>query len=65
MNQNQVKTESYVTTSEMMRYLSLPKSTFELLVKQGMPVLRIGKSRRFKVSEVENWLINRSKDSNA
>lgn len=65
MNQSEIITEGYVTTSELMRYLSLPKSTFELLVKQGMPVLRIGKSRRFKVSEVENWLINRSKDSNA
>lgn len=58
-------TEGYVTTSDLMRHLSLPKSTFELLVKQGMPVLRIGKARRFKVSEVEIWLMNRSKENNA
>lgn len=63
--ETKINTEGYVTTSDLMRHLSLPKSTFELLVKQGMPVLRIGKARRFKVSAVENWLMNRRKENNA
>jgi excisionase family DNA binding protein len=49
-------TAGWLTTKEIMRHLALPKSTFEMLVKKGMPVLRIGKVRRFQVAEVEAWL---------
>ncbi len=62
MQNNAYITEGYVTTKEAMRYLALPKSTFELLIKQGMPVLRIGKSRRFRVSEIEAWLKNKAQE---
>ena len=56
MADNNENTIGWLTTKEIMRYLALPKSTFESLVKKGMPLLRIGKARRFKVSEVESWL---------
>ena len=62
MENNTIKTEGYVTTIELMRHLSLPKSTFEKLTKEGMPVLRIGKARRFKISEVETWLKNKAQE---
>jgi len=52
------KTKTWITSKEMMHYLALPKSTFELLIKRGMPLLRIGKIRRFKIGEVETWLKN-------
>jgi len=56
MEQNKTNTESWVNALDVMKHLSLPKSTFEKLIKQGMPVLRIGKARRFKVSQVEKWI---------
>lgn len=56
MELNNTNEESWVNAVEVMKYLALPKSTFEKLFKQGMPVLRIGKLRRFKLSEVEKWL---------
>lgn len=56
MEHNKTNKEAWVSALEVMKYLSLPKSTFEKLTKQGMPVLRIGKARRFKLSQVEKWL---------
>jgi excisionase family DNA binding protein len=56
MEENNTNKELWVEATEVMKYLSLPKSTFEKLIKQGMPVLRIGKVRRFKLSQVEKWL---------
>ena len=56
MEHEKTNKEAWVSASEVMKYLSLPKSTFEKLTKQGMPVLRIGKARRFKLSQVEKWL---------
>ena len=56
MESQKTNEESWVNALEVMKYLSLPKSTFEKLTKQGMPVLRIGRGRRFKLSQVEKWL---------
>lgn len=56
MEHDKTNKEKWVSAVEVMKYLSLPKSTFEKLTKQGMPVLRIGKARRFKLSQVEKWL---------
>lgn len=56
MDQNNTNVELWVDAGSVMKYLSLPKSTFEKLIKQGMPLLRIGKVRRFKLSQVEKWL---------
>lgn len=56
MEHEKTNKEVWVSALEVMKYLSLPKSTFEKLTKQGMPVLRIGKARRFKLSQVEKWL---------
>jgi len=61
MTKTHDQTKTWITSKEMMHYLALPKSTFELLIKRGMPLLRIGKIRRFKVGEVETWLKNLEK----
>lgn len=49
------KKEKYVDANAVMEFFSLPRSTLELLIKRGLPVLRIGKARRFKLSDVEDW----------
>jgi len=61
MTKTHDRTKTWLTSKEMMHYLALPKSTFELLIKRGMPLLRIGKIRRFKIQEVETWLKNLEK----
>lgn len=53
------KIDGYVTSGVVKHYFSLPKSSFEALVKQGMPHLCIGGVRRFKLAEVEAWLKER------
>jgi hypothetical protein len=56
---NETKNEGYVSSTVIKNYFSIPKSSFELLVKQGMPHIRIGAVRRFRLLEVESWLIAR------
>jgi excisionase family DNA binding protein len=46
----------YVGTKELCELFSIPRSTLELLIKNGLPVVRIGKSRRYKIEEVDQWL---------
>lgn len=55
--------ENYVSSGVVKKYFALPKSSFEVLVKEGMPHIRIGAVRRFKLPEVEAWLIARGEAS--
>jgi len=55
----ETKNEGYVSSTVVKNYFSIPKSTFEMLVKQGMPHIRIGAVRRFRLLEVESWLVAR------
>lgn len=50
------KMEMWVGPKVIQEYFQMSKGTFEKLFRRGMPCLRIGKSRRFKISEVEQWL---------
>jgi len=56
---SETKNEGYVSSTIIKNYFSIPKSSFELLVKQGMPHILIGAVRRFRLLEVESWLIAR------
>ena len=56
---SETKNEGYVSSTVIKNYFSIPKSSFELLVKQRMPHIRIGAVRRFRLLEVESWLIAR------
>lgn len=57
-NQKQSQ-EQYVNSREIMSYLSIRPRTLENLIKQGMPHIQITKQRRFKLTEVDNWLKRR------
>jgi excisionase family DNA binding protein len=46
----------YVGTKELCELFSLSRSTLELLIKNGLPVVRIGKSRRYRIEDVDQWL---------
>lgn len=48
--------ETYITSAELIEILAISKSTLENLCKRGMPLLRVGKSRRFLLSDVQKWL---------
>lgn len=50
------KIEAWVDYKSVMEHFSMPKSTLELLVSQGMPHLKIGRARRFKLSLVQKWI---------
>ena len=61
MDDNTKQIEPFSDTNKMIAHLKLSRAKFELLILEGMPMLRIDKSRRFKISEVEEWLRNRNK----
>jgi excisionase family DNA binding protein len=48
--------ENYLTSKELLEVLKMGRSTLELLVKRGLPHIKIGKSRRFLLSEVAQFL---------
>jgi predicted DNA-binding transcriptional regulator AlpA len=48
--------EPYVDSNAVMEFLSVPRRTLELLVKQGLPHIRINRSRRYRLSEIQAWL---------
>jgi excisionase family DNA binding protein len=48
--------EKYLTSRELTEVLKMGRSTLELLVKRGLPHIKIGKSRRFLLSEVTEFL---------
>jgi hypothetical protein len=60
MDDNTKQIEPFSDTNEMIAHLKLSRAKFELLILEGMPMLRIDKSRRFKISEVEEWLRSRN-----
>ena len=48
--------ETYVVAKEMREYFAMPRSTMEVLIRRGMPFIKLGRNRRFKLSQVEQWL---------
>jgi hypothetical protein len=61
MENNTKPIEAFVDTNQMLSHLKLSRAMFELLVVEGLPLLRIGKARRFKISQVEDWLKSRER----
>jgi hypothetical protein len=51
--------EPWVTSSALMEYLSMSKSLLELLIAQGLPYMKINRNRRYKISAVEQWMLER------
>ena len=48
--------ETYLTSNELMQVLQMARSTMEVLVRRGMPCVKLGRNRRLKLSEVDEWL---------
>ena len=48
--------DNYITKDELARYFSVSKSHIDrLMATDGLPHLKIGRSVRFKVSDVLRW----------
>jgi excisionase family DNA binding protein len=56
MEHNTKHNEPYVDLHAVLQHFSIARSKLEKLIREGLPMLRIGKSRRFRVTEVEEWL---------
>lgn len=48
--------EPWVDAKTIQKHFGMSKSNFEIWFRRGMPVMRIDKLRRFKISQVEAWL---------
>jgi len=53
--------ENYLTAEELMKYLKVSRVSITRYMKQGMPSVKLGGLRRFKISEVESWLKTKTK----
>jgi len=53
--------ENYLTAEELMKYLKVSRVSITRYMKQGMPSVKLGGLRRFKISEVESWLKTKAK----
>lgn len=51
--------ERWLTSSELAEYLGFSQKWVTRRVAEGMPHARMGSRLRFKVSQVEPWLMNR------
>lgn len=52
--------EAWVTKPHLAAHLGMSERWIEMRVRDGMPSQRFGRSRRFRISEVESWLAGRS-----
>lgn len=48
--------EKYITTDELMSYLKVARCSIQRYIARGLPSVKIGGFRRFKLSEVEAWI---------
>ena len=53
--------ENYLTMNELIKHLKVTRTSINRWMNKGMPSVKLGTLRRFKVSEVENWLRNSKK----
>jgi excisionase family DNA binding protein len=53
------------TTSEVCEYLAISDNTLQRWVAQrGLPVHRVGRTLRFKFSEIDAWVRSGKRESN-
>ncbi|MDL2233774.1 helix-turn-helix domain-containing protein [Ruminococcaceae bacterium OttesenSCG-928-L11] len=54
---NELNTEKWVDTKTVAEYLNINKQTvFAWIAQKNLPAVKVGKSWRFKLSEVDAWL---------
>jgi len=52
--------DSYANSAKIRDYFGLDKPTFHKLLKEGMPLIQIGKRWKGKIREVEAWFKSRN-----
>jgi len=60
MENNIKPVEPWVDTNALLKHLKISRAKFEQLILEGLPMMRIDALRRFRISEVEEWLKNRN-----
>lgn len=63
-----MKDNEYLTKKEVCEIFRISESSLNRLIAKGLPIIKIGKAVRFKLSIVERWLIEEremKKDGNA
>lgn len=45
-----------VSSDQLAEHLGLSRATVYALLNRGMPSLKVGRSRRFRLAEVDAWL---------
>ena len=56
--QNQSEYDNLMNKQEACNYLRISNNTLDSWIKEGLPVIRIGKTVRFNKKEVHRWLNN-------
>jgi len=56
-----IEIEKYLTMRELATYLNVARATIYRYMKIGLPSVKLGGVRRFKASEVDQWLKNQPK----
>lgn len=51
-----VDDDAYLTAPELARRWKVTRATIYNLMQRGLPSVTIGRSRRFRVADVEAWL---------
>jgi excisionase family DNA binding protein len=62
MEDNQKQPEPYVNMHRLMDHFKVSRPKVEAMIHEGLPMLRLGRSRRFKITEVEEWLKAKQED---
>ena len=58
-----MQTQSYLTPNEICATLKISKGTLQNLIRDGCPCVRIRRSRRFVLADVEAWLAKAQKNN--
>ena len=53
--------EKYVPIKVVCQHFDISETTVRKLIKLGLPQLRVGIEYRFKITDVERWLIEQKK----
>jgi excisionase family DNA binding protein len=54
--------EKYISTSQLMDFLEISRSTVYRLMAKGMPNIMVGSVHRFPMNQVVGWLENQGRN---
>jgi len=57
-----METEKYLSTSQLMDFLEISRSTVYRLMAKGLPNIMVGSVHRFPVNQVVEWLESQSRN---